>query len=312
MTRASSSLGLIVNANAGRVKRRYLPHNRFWERLLPESAVRITHAPADLHEAVPALKAQDVRVVACLGGDGTLHYAIEAMIHHYGEDQLPLVLPLGGGTLNGVAHALGTGGVADTTLSGAMDAIERDAAEIRTQSLLRIRNACNGNQHFGFTFAAGLAARAAKRYYNRTNPGLIDVAATSLLPVTTAIFGGEFYAPVALDLRIDGEPLSGETHTVVAGVLANPFLWFRPFGNETCGDAQFHVVAASMRPAEIAMRLWKIFRGRCDHPGISTGRANAVSLRWSEGFVIDGELFSQHQDSDIRISMGPAIQFLCY
>lgn len=303
-------MGLIVNANAGRVRRRYLAGNRFWEGLLPDSAVRITEFVSDLPEAVSALASQNVRVVASLGGDGTIHRTINAMIRQYGEAQMPMVLPLAGGTLNGVAHAVGTRRAAEIALRGALDAIDRDCAEIRTQSLLRVHNSTSSQQHVGFTIASGLAARAVEHYTSRTNRGLPGAAATSLLPVTSAVFGGAFYDPVALNLTVDDEPWSAATHTFVAGVLANPFLWFRPFGDASRREGRFFAVAATMRPSQIAPQLWKIFRGRCNHPGLRMHQAADAHLRLSESFVIDGEVFPEHRDSDIRISTGPAIRFL--
>lgn len=299
-----------MNANAGRVRRRYLAGNRFWEGLLPDHAVRITEFVSDLPEAVAALASQNVRVVASLGGDGTIHRTINAMIRQYGKAQMPMVLPLAGGTLNGVAHALGTRRAAEIALRGALDAIDRDCAEIRTQSLLRVHNATSSQQHVGFTFASGLAARAVEHYTSRTNRGLPGAAATSLLPVTSAVFGGTFYDPVALNLTVDDEPWSAETHTFVAGVLANPVLWFRPFGDASRREGRIFAVAATMRPSQIAPRLWKIFRGRCNHPGLRMHQAADAHLRLSESFVIDGEVFPEHRDSEIRISTGPAIRFL--
>jgi Diacylglycerol kinase catalytic domain len=97
MMQTPQSLGLIVNANAGRVRAHLLTKDRFWEGLLPEASVRITRTLPELHAAVSAFEAQGVGVVACLGGDGTLNRTVGALLQRYGGEGTPAVFPLAGG-----------------------------------------------------------------------------------------------------------------------------------------------------------------------------------------------------------------------
>lgn len=310
MTPPFLPIGLIVNANARRVRRRFLRRHRFWQAHLPDTAVRITHTMQELDETVSAFKSQGVQIVACLGGDGTLSQTIGSLYHYFGADRLPIVLPLAGGTLNGATRALGTAGQPDGILLSALEAIKSGNLATKVQCVLKISNACDDREQLGFTFAAGLAARATKLYYRRAHPTALDAVRVSCVPVTAAVSGSAFYASVDLAGTRDGKPLLPDAHTVVAGVLENPFLWFKPFGDVERCDGFFHVTTVSMRPAQIAFNLWKLFRGRYDHPGLCKKTATALSLKGTDGYVMDGELFSTPGGFDIRLTLGPSIRVL--
>src|SRR5437867_5089682 len=116
MARRPSLIGLIANASAGggAVRRRYLRRTPFWHSHIADSQVHITTSLAELDAAIVSLRDQRVEVLAVLGGDGTLHHAVDALLRHYpseaGSLATPIVLALGGGTMNGVPRALGTRG----------------------------------------------------------------------------------------------------------------------------------------------------------------------------------------------------------
>lgn len=309
MTRMSLPLGLIVNPAARRVRRRYLAADRFWERELPPAAVFTTHTPKELDEAVATIRARGSRIVACLGGDGTLHHTLTSVLRHFDTDDLPLLLPLAGGTLNGLARAFGTGGAPDALLHAVLAGIEHGPPAFRTRHPLRIEERGLETARFGFTFAAGLPARAARLYYQRAEPGLRDAVRVSLLAASSAFFNGRFYAPTGLAARIEADPPEAP-HTIVAGTVVRPFLWFTPFGPAPPDNGTFHVATATMTPAEVAPRLWRIFRGRCTHPGLRLAQARTADVLARDGYVVDGEIHAPAGEADLRLTLGPAVRFL--
>jgi hypothetical protein len=111
-------------------------------------------------------------------------------------------------------------------------------------------------------------------------------------------------------VTIDGTAPVGAPHTVVAGVVESPFLWFRPYGPPAGDEDAIRVAVASMRPGEIVPRLWSIYRGLCVHPGLHTGCATITVIRGEEGFVMDGELFSFREKFELQLTLGPRIRIL--
>jgi len=301
-----------VNPAARGVKRRYLVADPFWGNHLPDECARVTRSLAELDQAIAAFRAAGVRVVATLGGDGSLHHLVDALLRHYDEASAPIVLALAGGTMNGLPRALGTGGPPESVLRAAVATLAGGALPpTREHHLLRVTDVAHGRTRHGFGFATGLVFRAFQEYYRAPEPGLVDAFRASVLPLKAAIFGGTFYDGVHLEVQVDGASwLPDPPHTLVASVTDNPFLWFRPFGAPLGSAAAFHLAATSMRPRELAPRLWSIFRGRCRHPRLRVDRVREATVRGNTGYLIDGDLYPSGGTVDIRLTVGPRLRFL--
>jgi hypothetical protein len=300
-----------VNPAARGVKRRYLGRAPFWRTLLPDRNVRITRTLAELDQAVAEFRTTGLEVVATLGGDGSLHHLADSLVRAYEEATLPIVLALAGGTMNGLPRSLGSGGSPDLMLRRAIAALAtRGASPLQTRHLLRIDDEAAGKVRHGFGFGAGLLVRAFEEYYRHPEPGLRDAVRATLLPFRAALFGGDFYRSLRLEVEVDGASWLADPHTVVASVTENPLLWFRPFGSPLGGSAAFHLAVTSMRPRELAPRLWSIFRGRCRHPRLRVAQANNATLRGEGGYLIDGDLYRSGNTVDLRLTSGPPLRFL--
>ena len=308
---AAAPIGLIVNPAARTVKRRHLVRQPFWRAQLPDPLVRLTRSLTELDDAVLAFRALGVRAVAVLGGDGSLHHLVDALLRAYAGSDVPIVLSLAGGTMNGLARALGTEGAPEAVLRTALAVLMSDAPPVRIRHVLRVTDTTTGRARYGFSFATGLVYRAFQQYYRHPDPGMAAALRASLLPFTAALFGGPFYDGVRLELQADGAPfLSEPPHTVVASVVGEPLPWFRPFGPPLGDAAAFHLGATSMRPREIAPRLWSLFRGRCRHPRLRIGRPREATVRGNIGYLIDGELYPGDGGTNVRLSVGPRLRFL--
>jgi hypothetical protein len=293
------------------VKRRYLDRARFWRGLLPERQIRITHTLAELDQAVADFRAAAVPVLATLGGDGTLHHLADSLVRQYGDASIPIVLPLAGGTMNGVSRALGGGGSAEAALRQALAALNSGASPpLKTRQLLRVEDVTEGRTRYGFGFGAGLVVRAFQEYYRTPEPGLGAAISAALLPLRAALFGGRFYQRIQLELVVDGVSWLADPHTVVASVTDDPLLWFRPFGRSLAGSDVFHFAATSMSPGQVAFRLWSIFRGRCRHPRLRIGQVRNAILRGESGYLIDGDLYLASRVLNLRLTAGPRLRFL--
>jgi diacylglycerol kinase family enzyme len=302
----NQALGLVVNAAARAVKRRYLRRDLFWKRCTPAGLVHITANLQELDNAIAALRSAHVRVIAVLGGDGTLHHTIEAVIRRYSDD-VPIILALAGGTMNGVSRALGSGSKPATVLRHVLHDLERDSPHLRTRHVLRVTDARDGRTLHGFSFATGLVYRALQQYYRSPDPGLVAAVRASLLPLTASL------DDISLQATVGGTSwLAENPHTLVASIFHNPLLWFRPFGSPVETGKAFYLGATAMRRREIAPRLWSIFRGTCRHPRLRVGTAEEVAVRATGdvGYLIDGELYPTAAGFDVRLSVGPEIRFV--
>ncbi|HEU5041037.1 MAG TPA: diacylglycerol kinase family protein, partial [Gemmatimonadales bacterium] len=160
----------------------------FWRGRLTDRQVRLTRDIDELHAALAGFRAAGMGVVAALGGDGTLHHVVNALFREGDPADAPAVLPLAGGTMNGLAHAFGTAGPPARTLDAAIAALDHPEPPLRTCRLLRV-TAEPLPTRLGFGFAAGLVFRAFESYYRRPDPGLADAIRASLLPLGVLLRG---------------------------------------------------------------------------------------------------------------------------
>jgi hypothetical protein len=251
-------------------------------------------------------------VVASLGGDGSLHHLVEELLRQHGETGAPMVLALAGGTMNGLPRTLGTGGSPERVLRSIVAVLaEGGEPAVRARRLLTVTDAAQGCTRHGFGFATGLVFRAFQEYYRAVEPGLADAIRASVLPLRAALFGGAFFAPVRLEVEVEGAPwMRDPPHTLVASVTDHPLLWFRPFGAPLGEAPAFHLAALAMRPGEIAPRLWALFRGHCRHPRLRIGQVHEATVRGDTGYLIDGDLYPPGAGMDLRLCVGPRLRFV--
>lgn len=297
--------GLIVNPHARGVRRRFLPRDRFWRDLVPERNIRITHDLASLARACADFAANGIGQVACLGGDGTTNAAINAIVAEWGEEPLPLLLPLAGGTNNGLAYARGLRGAPGPLLRRAMAALAQGRLRACNARLLSLQEA--DRRRLGFTFTTGFTTRAARVYYRAPDPGLGALLRAAALPLTAWLGEPDFFAPTGLVVSVNGERPTVMPHTIVAGTVERPFGLFRPFGRIRDAEAPLHLAMASLPPWQIVTRLWSIYRGTCEAEGMSilTTRSVALWLTAGEDYLIDGEIWPAPADGAIFLSAGP-------
>jgi diacylglycerol kinase family enzyme len=300
------AFALIVNARARGTRRGRWSADSWRGAGLPDERVRVTRDLSELAAAVTEFRAAGAEVIAAVGGDGTLHHLVNLLLAS-DASRAPAVLPLAGGTMNGLARAFGGGGPPARVLRSAMIAWSAGRRRITERRVLQVTNEGEATSRLGFGFAAGLVYRALEFYARRPDPGLIDAVRASLLPLTG--LGRGFYDCQPIEVEADGNPwLPEPAHSVAASVVDRPLLWFEPFGGPLRDGVTFHLAATSMRPRELVPRLWSVFRGHCRHPRLRTGPARDVSLRAASGYVLDGELFSGAPPADLRIRLGPVLR----
>src|SRR3954466_11431309 len=114
----------------------------------------------ELDREMAALRAKPPTLIAVHGGDGTLHREVTALGRGFGDDPIPPLAILGGGTMNVVASSLR---IKQPTLAF-LTALAADARAGRAPETLRRRCIRLGEQ-LGFIFGNGLMANFLGEYY---------------------------------------------------------------------------------------------------------------------------------------------------
>jgi hypothetical protein len=313
---SQQKFGLIINPYAKQVKKRYLATNRrFWEALLSPEEYALPDGADKVKDSVASFLDRGIDTLGIIGGDGTVHLVLSELLK-LNPPRLPAILPFRGGTINALCNNLGNRDTPEDTLKKLMGIIP--SHRIQTyKHLLRVEEQGKGGSElrFGFSFANGVLVGAYNEYYQAKNPGL-----TAALKIILKIFatgmvsmggGPGILTPVEMKVRVPGRlEREGKFRVVVASVLENPTLWWKPFGQELNGRPAFHYLVNSMATHTLVWNMWDLFIGKVQHPEHSVGQTGEVEVECDAGYILDGEVFGVGRKLTIRITLGPALKFL--
>jgi diacylglycerol kinase (ATP) len=272
-------------------------------------------APKTLEELAndaASLRANPPSVIAVHGGDGTLHRAVAALGHAFGDEPIPPIAILGGGTMNVVSASLGIRQKAAPFLTAIVEAVRAD------RHLETVRRRClRIGDTLGFIFGNGLMTNFLAEYYGTGEYG--PARATWLLfrAFGSALINGPFIHKIFKrfegTVEVDGQTLE---RTVFIGVGAATVrevgLGFKLNHRADDDVERFGVLTIHGRPIGLAPDFWGVYTGR----GISPKRSfsavastvRIVPKSGSMAYTIDGDIYNG--EGPLAISVGPHIDFV--
>src|SRR5258708_221462 len=114
MREPAGPLALIVNPNCRQNRKDPGTPGRLQRQLDGRGLFFATQDEAALLDAAHACRRAGVATIGVHGGDGTLHLTLTKLIHAYGDERLPRIAFMRGGTQNTVANACDVFGTAES------------------------------------------------------------------------------------------------------------------------------------------------------------------------------------------------------
>jgi len=251
-------------------------------------------------KATRTAMADEVGILAVNGGDGTVQAVLTSMLGAP-VGSLPVLAVLAGGTTNTTARNVGYG---EAPLAALERVLTGSAAGVLAGTVERrpvLRADADGDSQFGMMFGAGavyhgivfardqLAARGVRGQFGA---GL--ALATFLMK---AIRGkdGPLAQPLEAEIFADGVALPSVPYLgMLASTMDRQFLGLCPYWGVGPGGIRF----SSMRhqPRHLARIIVPILRARpsrwlVPEFGYRSLNAHDITLQFSGGFTLDGELF---------------------
>lgn len=244
--------------------------------------------------------ADDTAIIAVNGGDGTVQAVLTSILSAPAA-QLPVLAVLAGGTTNSTARNVGYG---DRPFDALQRLLAASAAGLLPGTVERhavLRADLEQGAQYGMMFGAGavydgivfahdqLASRGLR---GELGAGL---ALAAFLMKALRGKGGPLFQPLAADVHVDGERLPPVSYFgMLTSTMDRQFLGVSPYWGVGPGRLRFS--AMRDRPRHLARALVPALRGRPSrwlHPdfGYRSVNADEVTLAFSGGFTLDGELF---------------------
>lgn len=306
----ASKPGVLLNTNARRVQRDPDLVDRL-KRLASPQRVRLTSGPEEVGPALEALLALGIDALLIVGGDGTMAGTLTPLLRRFAAEDVPVIVPTRGGTVNTIATSLGARGAPDRTLGRLL---EQGAPTARLLAPVRVV-ADAGEPVYGFIFANGAGARWLELYYTDSRMGARGAAALVARVVASALVGGglarRVFAPFEADLVVDGETIARRRFTAMAASGVRDIgLGFTPFRSAGSDPERIHLATTDAGPARLALELPALragWSGSClDHYSTHRSLVRTPAPRpWS--LDADGFPPARH----LEIGAGPALRFAC-
>jgi len=273
------------------------------------------HEPEDL-EALQAaaehFRERAIDVLCVNGGDGTLHRAVTALVRAYGEQPLPRIALLRGGTMNTIANGVGVRGKPGEILDYVVTHYHAGAP---MPHVSRWTMRVDGGE-YGFLFGTGLQAHFLEEYYRGGEPSPAKAAWVLLRAVGSALVQGDLvkrlFRDQPMQVHVDGTLWPRESWmSVAAGTVDDIGLGFRPYYKAPHNPEHVHAVGFACSALTVVLELPRIYRAQPTRsPDILDDVCQRLVLSSPEpiGYMIDGDF---HQgDRELVVSIGPRVDFV--
>jgi len=305
-----SGIGVVLNPHSKRYRR--LPQRLDQMAFIvgEQGHFRATQSLADLESVARQFRDKQIDVLALSGGDGTNHKTLTTFIKVYGDQPLPKIAFLLGGTLNTVAVSCGIRGTPEKLLMKLIYQYH-EGEPFKTKA---IRPACiNGS--YGFIWGCGVIFRFMDAYYSHGQPSPLHAAWTLTRTIASALVNGRFASELFrrfdAEVTVDGKRWPYANYNAIyAGAIKRLGLGFKVFYLIE-EQNPFHIVAFSLPPRNVLRYVPKMFMGKpsgCPDLLEEGSREVKITLKEPQAYMIDGDMYGP--TDSFLITPGPELQII--
>ena len=306
------SLGLITNPHSRANKRDPTLPSALADVLGGAGEVAMPDGLQAMRDQLSAWKTDGLHTLAIHGGDGTAHRVVTALIEVWGEDPLPRLAMLRGGTMNIIANSLGQ-------RCAATPSVRRLVEKSSTLPLLptwTLRIEGSEGVHHGFLFGNGIIGRYLERYYEGGPPTPAKAAWILARGIGSALVGGAYARDLSRPfhgrVRVDDDDWGeGPWTAITAGTVEQLGLGFRAFYLAPKNPGYLHAIGIGSTVLHLARDLPRAYRAlpfqQAGNRGVAAQRIEMTSDE-RIGFMIDGDFHTS--DDSLVVSTGPCLQII--
>jgi diacylglycerol kinase (ATP) len=274
-----------------------------------------TRSLDDLYRVCEEFKKERIEVLGISGGDGTMHHTLTAMIKTYGDQPLPPVAILRGGTMNTIANSFGIHGKTPQLLFELVDKHRRGVAlDVFDREILQV------GDKYGFIFGNGIIYNFLHEYYATGRPSPSTAARLILSAAASTLVGGalarRIYRRFRARVIADGDAWACQDFiTVAAAVVEQIGLGFKPFYRVSERPNSFAVLGIHTNAPGMVAELPNIHRGRpMRRDKVIDAVASEVVLEPVSDaddkleYIVDGDTYVQ--EGALTLRCGPRVRFV--
>jgi hypothetical protein len=290
------------------------------KKALDESAlVRITRSKDEVPLALKEFYKEGITILGISGGDGTISSVLSSYISLFDDKDLPIIVPLKGGTMNMVA---GDAGLRGSQVGVCHELIRciKNKRQIPTieRGLIRVIDSRYKYSNYTFSWVDGFLYRFIKWYYREG--GGVGVALKLILKSgITALtnLDHDLFKEVESRVYLDGKKLPFESHLFIfAASVKRTVFGFRVFTEEVVPEEKFGMLY--MRLPYFGKALYRLpvvlYKGlKSDISGNFINQSlQSLRIEGNRGYIIDGEIYDSDNGIDVRLEAGPKVRIFSF
>lgn len=263
-----------------------------------------------VRELAREFKDRQIDILGISGGDGTIHQTLTIFLDVYGENPLPRIALLRGGTMNNLAGQLGIRGGSESILSTLiLKYHEGESFEEKKINMVRI------NDLYGFLFGIGLISRFIDLYQNgRRGPSRARGAWLLFSAMVSSAYNGRLARHLCerfdAKITVDGKEMPfGNYMMIFAGTMETLGFNFRPLYRANSEAGKFQTVAISATARQLLLSSPNAFFARpsnSEHYCDEMGSRTVIELEKPLSYTVDGDIPESPADR-IEITTGPEL-----
>ncbi len=308
-------IGVIFNPSARINNERTGQLSAIRKSLGANALVRATNSTDEISIALKEFHEEKVNILGISGGDGTIDYVLSSYINLFGSEDLPVVVPLKGGTMNMLSGDVGLTDDQTTVCRRLIQYIERKNKLPTTQrGLIRVIDPRLMRHCYTFCWLDGLPYRFIKWYYKEG--GSVGVALKLIFKagiISLTNLDHELFKEVESKVYIDGKELPPNSHLLIVASSVNRLVFgFRLFAEKAEAGERFNIIYVKL--PYFKKSLYKLPIALYSGPKSEASGdflnqlTRSITIKGNTGYVIDGEIFESEKPTDIKLEMGPKVR----
>jgi diacylglycerol kinase family enzyme len=262
---------------------------------------------------------EGVRLLLISGGDGTICSVVSSYLSLFGNEELPVILPLMGGTINMIGSDAGLRESQFAICRKLNDKLTRGApVGIIERGLIRVEDSTLDEPHYGFSWIDGFLYRFLIDYYKQ-GAGIQVASMMTIKTILTLLSNGDKgpFENVDSTVYADGEKLPQEGHVLMIASSLKKFVFgFDIFAEESVPGESFNMVYVrenyiKKQRHTLPLGLYRSLKS--DKQGNFVNRAvKSLRVERNRGYIIDGEIFSGDEPRSVLIEAGPRVRIFSF
>lgn len=276
--------------------------------------VRHTGGIGEVPTVLKEFRKEGIKILCISGGDGTISYAISSYINLFGGEELPIIVPLRGGTMNMLSADTGLSGNQITICRKLIQSLEKDKVHTTERGLIRVIDPRFKHHNYGFCWLDGFPYKFIKRYYKEgatVSVALKLIFKTGIISLTN--MNHDLFKEIESKVYVEDRELPLKSHLLlVASTVKRLVFGFRIFFEDAEAGEKFSIIYVTLPYfKKVRYQIPKaLYMGlKPDESGNFLNQSTkSLRVAGNRGYIIDGEIYESEEPVDIRLDAGPKVK----